>query len=155
MKSSFFTLFILIVFKSFINPSLESDNVGTEGSYIIEVAFADFFVEDTLEIKLEDNLLFENIIVTSHPQMGTTGFNFFISQSQKNIEVYSVFIPKKLSKQFILSNLGKGKIDITIKVNQTMNNYSLDIADGKHIFFSKFKEADSLHIIQSDFSYRY
>jgi hypothetical protein len=141
-------IFILLFAIAQIVQQYAPENLcGGKNSYLV-IHFQDYFNNDNVSLKINGNIVFENIMLTSDNTSGYTDFcieigkerkhNFFIKHANK--------IQRYTTREKILI--------ITVIVNKHENKYYVNPFKGKFIGFNKISDS-SLYMSQSRIAFKY
>ncbi len=160
LSASFLAIIFLWSCKSSKSISTLIDNATNKDTsqLILEVDFQKHFDKDTVSLSIEDDVVFNKIILISTDIVDFTRFTLYVVHIA-NGKVFAVYNGKRNDNG--MDFYGKtqiGSIKNNLKLACTINgresiNY-LDISDGKFVGISKI-EKDSIAIRQRKASFQY
>lgn len=119
----------------------------------LEIDFQDFFQEDTMTLKMNDCIVFENLVLTSSQSTGLTNVQVFAYEYSAGLISLKLVLWGDSDKE--VCRLKKNEVyHAEIILNGQMVSFELFLGRGKYFGFSKKGEAD-LYFNQSQIPFEY
>lgn len=142
MKKLFYFLLIFTLSCS------SSTNILSNESILFKVDFQDFFINDTINLKLNDCPIVSGIILNSDNSLGVSNFRLAVyNKADNNYRV-------TFSEKNIVCKGAGSNIWLNIELNGNLNKFKIDLKQGMYIGFSK-KNKTSLSFFQSKKPFEY
>jgi len=134
MEKLLLVLILMLVSKSSITNTPKTDNM------LMDIEFQDYFVNDKIDLKINNVLICKDVVVNSSESTGFTDVTIIINKLDKNLA--------QIHYSNLTSNIKlTDKIKIDIFLNGVENVFVVDGSKGKYVGFSK-KDGNQLYFMQ-------
>lgn len=127
---------------------LSKQHSNMNDSTLFEIDFQDFFINDTVSLRINNCAIFNNVRLLSNGSLGLTKMRVKVSRN-KGSDCQVKFLNKAIK-----CRIANDEIKLTILLNGAENKYTININDGKYIGFSK-KDGGELYFNQSKIPFQY
>ena len=114
---------------------------------IFEIAFQDYFKNDTISLAIDSQSVVSNLIVNSDTSVGLTALSVRFFIIEEGVQV-------KYGAESVLINKLTFPVEIILSLNGYRNKYLIDLNKGKYVGFSK-KIDKSFYFYQADEAFEY
>ena len=136
---------LIVILSVLLNTSL----MDTKKETLLEIAFQDFFREDTVSLNIEDCNVFRNLVVTSDEILGITDICVQIIK-----EVSDTVLIKYQDNEEICHYKSDKTMQMSVVLNGQKFDFDITPSKGKYIGFGKNNDG-SLDMIQSKDPFEY
>ncbi len=135
----------IVILSVLLNTSL----MDTKKETLLEIAFQDFFRDDTVSLNIEDCNVFRNLVVTSDEILGITDICVQIIK-----EVSDTVLIKYQDNEEICHYKSDKTMQMSVVLNGQKFDFDITPSKGKYIGFGKNNDG-SLDMIQSKDPFEY